>query len=59
MLAPGMVWILSRKGAINFCLGEELFIFVVLSLVFDGGKKIICALDRVIPCQDLLFLSDF
>jgi len=37
----------------------ELLNFAVFSLIFEARKKIISASDRVIPCQDFLFLSDF
>jgi len=42
-----------------FSLCAEIFNFAVFSLIFDARKKIINALDRIIPCQDFLFLPDF
>jgi len=33
--------------------------FAVFSLIFNAGKKINSALDKVIPCQDFLFSPDF
>jgi len=43
---------------LNFCLRHKLLIYAVLSLGFDARKKIFSALDRIIPCKDLLVLSD-
>jgi len=43
---------------LNLCLGAELLNFAVFSLMFDARKKIISESDRIIPCQDFLFLSD-
>jgi len=45
--------------SLNFCLGAALLNFAIFSLIFDARKKKISASDRVIPCQEFLFVQDF
>jgi len=43
----------------NFCPCAEILIFTVFSPIFGARKKKISASDRIIPCQDFLYLPDF